>query len=191
VGAALKQSWGQLGGDTLSSSYSATVISSNYWNANIVTPTPCISFLPFLFHFLPSSWGITLQIDNPASCRGFSCWMWGISSKSLQHCAAAALASTVLLGLLLCPWMWIISSQPLQLHIVTAPVPTTGDPVVKTSCFHCRRYTFHPQSGKEDLTCSGKEKNLVFIPQSSEILVSLSTQVRYKISNHKSFFHFL
>lgn len=64
MGAALKQSWGQLGGDTLASSYSATVISSNYWNANIVIPTPCISFLPFLFHSLPSPWGITLQIDN-------------------------------------------------------------------------------------------------------------------------------
>lgn len=57
VGAALKQSWGQLGGDTLASSYSNSN-KLNYWNANIVIPTPCISFLPFLFHSpSPPPWG--------------------------------------------------------------------------------------------------------------------------------------
>ena len=30
---------------------------------------------------------------------------------------------TVLLGLLLCPWTWGISSQPLQCHTATAPAP--------------------------------------------------------------------
>ena len=33
-----------------------------------------------------------------------------MSSKSLQHCVATAPAPTVLLGLLLCPWTWGISS---------------------------------------------------------------------------------
>ena len=35
-------------------------------------------------------------------------WTWGISSKSLQHQTAVASAPTILLGLL-CPWTWDVS----------------------------------------------------------------------------------
>ena len=49
-------------------------------------------------------------------------WMWGISSKSLQQQAAATPVPTILLGLL-CPWTWGISSKLLQRHAATAPAP--------------------------------------------------------------------
>ena len=42
-------------------------------------------------------------------------WMWGISSKLLQCHTAATPVPTILLGLL-CPWTWGISSQLLQHH---------------------------------------------------------------------------
>ena len=50
-------------------------------------------------------------------------WMWGISSQLLECDATAALAPTILLGLL-CPWTWGISPKPLLYHIATTqPVP--------------------------------------------------------------------
>ena len=49
-------------------------------------------------------------------------WMWGISSKSFQRHTATTPVPTILLGLL-CPWMWGISSQYLQHQAATAPVP--------------------------------------------------------------------
>ena len=53
--------------------------------------------------------------------RLFCLWTWCVSSKSLQLCAAAAPAPTVLPGLLL--WMWGISSQLLQCHAARARHP--------------------------------------------------------------------
>ena len=70
-------------------------------------------------------WGFILNLNSPPILLGLLLcpWMWVIYSKLFQLCEPTALASTILLGLLLCLWMWGISSQPLQLHIATAPVP--------------------------------------------------------------------
>ena len=46
-------------------------------------------------------------------------WAWGITSQLLQCHAAAAPASTILLGFLW-PWTWVISSRPLQRSTATA-----------------------------------------------------------------------
>ena len=46
-------------------------------------------------------------------------WMWGISSQLLECDATAAPAPTILLGLL-CPWTWGISPKPLLYHIAAA-----------------------------------------------------------------------
>ena len=49
-------------------------------------------------------------------------WTWGISSKLLQHGKVAAPVPSILLGLLY-PWTWGISSQPLQCHTAITPAP--------------------------------------------------------------------
>ena len=50
-------------------------------------------------------------------------WMWGISSQLLECHATAAPAPTILLGLLW-PWTWGISPKPLLHHTATTqPVP--------------------------------------------------------------------
>ena len=52
-------------------------------------------------------------------------WMWGISSKSLQHHTAAAPAPTIFLGLL-CPCTWGISSHSLQCHAAATSTPAVN-----------------------------------------------------------------
>ena len=47
-------------------------------------------------------------------------WTWDISSKLLQHGKVTAPVPTILLGLLY-PWTWGISSQPLQHRAAVAP----------------------------------------------------------------------
>ena len=52
-------------------------------------------------------------------------WMWGISSKSLQRHTAAAPAPTIFLGLL-CPCTWGISSHSLQCHAAATSTPAVN-----------------------------------------------------------------
>ena len=63
-------------------------------------------------------WGLILNwFSPPAVFLGlFLCpWTWGLSSKLLQHHAAATKMNTLLL-VLLCPWRWDNSSKLLQHH---------------------------------------------------------------------------
>ena len=52
-------------------------------------------------------------------------WMWGIFSKSLQRHTAAAVAPTIFLGLL-CLCTWGIYSHSLQCHAAATPAPAVN-----------------------------------------------------------------
>ena len=100
-----------------------TVLSQSLWDLWVPV---CTRFVWALWTCLPgmgfdSKW----DFPSPIFLLGLLLcpWMWGISSKLLQHCAATAPTPAILLGLF-CPWTWGISSQLFQCHTGTTPAPT-------------------------------------------------------------------
>ena len=100
--------------------HSDTVLSQSVWGLWVLVHTRFVSAL----------WASLVGIGFESKCEFapstvllglLLCpWTWAISSKSLQLHAAAAQVPTVLLGLL-CPWTWGISSQPLQNRTAASP----------------------------------------------------------------------
>ena len=106
---------------------SNTVLSQSLWGLWVLVHT----------RFVWAHWASLAGMGFDSKCEfapptvllGFllCAWIWGISSNSFQHCTSAAPAPTVLLGLFLCPWIWGISSQLLQRCAAAAPVPIVWD----------------------------------------------------------------
>ena len=92
-----------------------TVLSQSLWWLWVLV---YISYVWALWASLTGIWfDFKCYFAHPTSLLGLLLcpWMWGISSKSLQRHTAAALSTCW--GL--CPWIWDISSQMLQHCVAT------------------------------------------------------------------------